>query len=62
MFVGPKSSNMTPSTSKRGSQHVLTPGLVATLDRNKVSDKAAVMVIGETARSLGHGIQPLILN
>ena len=62
IFVGSKSSNMTPSTSKRGSQHVLTPDLVATLDRNKVSDRAAVMVIGETARSLGQGIQPLILN
>ena len=58
-FVGLKSSNMTPSTSKRGSQHVLTPDLVATLDRNKVSDRAAVMV---TARRLGQGIQPLILN
>ena len=58
IFVGTKSSNMTPSTSK----HVLTPDLVATLDRNKVSDRAAVMAIGETARSLGQGIQPLILN
>ena len=50
IFVGPNSSNMTPSTSKWGSQHVLTPDLVATLDQNKVSDRAAMMVIGETAQ------------
>ncbi|KAK4318004.1 hypothetical protein Pmani_010957 [Petrolisthes manimaculis] len=47
---------------KRGRQQVLSPDLVATLDRNKVSDRAAVMVIGETLRSLGQEIQPLALN
>ena len=47
---------------KRGYQHVLSQNLAATLDRNKVSDRAAVMLIGETARSLGQDIQPLALN
>ncbi len=62
LFVGPISSYMMQSTSKRGRQEVLTTNLVATLDQNKVSDRAAVMIIGETVHSLGQEIQPLVLN
>ena len=53
---------MTPSTSKRGLQEVLTTNRVATLDRNKVSDRDTVIIIGETVRSLGKEIQPMVLN
>ncbi|KAK4316951.1 hypothetical protein Pmani_011929 [Petrolisthes manimaculis] len=60
--AGPSDSCLTPRPMKRGRQQVLSPDLVATLDRNKVSDRAAVMVIGETLRSLGQEIQPLALN
>ena len=53
---------MAPSTSKRGRQKVLTTNLVATLDQNKVSDRASVMIVGETVCSLTQEIQPLVLN
>ena len=62
LFVGPTSGYMTPSTSKRGRQEVLTTNLVATLDRNKVSDRAVVMIIGETVCSQGQEIHPIVLN
>ena len=62
LIVDPSTSTMTPSTSKRGRTEVLTANLVASLDRNKVSDRAAVMLIGKTARSLGQKIEPLVLN
>ena len=62
LIVDPSTSTMTISTSKRGLTEVLTANLVASLDRNKVSDRAAVMLIGETARSLGQEIEPLVLN
>ena len=47
---------------KRGRKTVVTPELAAALDRTKVSDRKAVFVIAETAKSLGHNIDELALN
>lgn len=55
------SESLEPSP-KRGRKAVLTPALSATLDRTKVSDRAAMMIVTETARSLGHDIEALTLN
>lgn len=52
----------TPSPPKRARKRVVTPALSAALDRTKVSDRAAVMIVGETARSLGHDVADLTLN
>ena len=34
----------------------MTPSLTATLDRTMVSDRSAVMIVADTAKSLGHDI------
>ncbi|KAK2708416.1 hypothetical protein QYM36_014133, partial [Artemia franciscana] len=47
---------------KRGRKAVVTPELAAALDRTKVSDRKAVFVIAETAKSLGMTIDQLALN
>jgi hypothetical protein len=47
---------------KRGTSVMLTASLSASLDHNAESDHAAVFVVGETARALGHDIQPLTIN
>lgn len=47
---------------KRGRKNVVTPELSAALDRTKVSDRKAVFVIAETAKSLGQNIDALALN
>ena len=47
---------------KRGRKTVVTPELAAALDRTKVSDRKAVFVIAETAKSLGQNIDDLALN
>ncbi|KAK2705764.1 hypothetical protein QYM36_015958 [Artemia franciscana] len=47
---------------KRGRKAVVTPELAAALDRTKVSDRKAVFVIAETAKSLGRTIDQLALN
>ena len=47
---------------KRGRKTVVNPELAAALDRTKVSDRKAVFVIAETAKSLGHNIDELALN
>jgi len=52
----------TSSSLKRGRKQIVSPELAASLDRNKISDRAAVHVIGETMRSLGQKVQPLSLN
>lgn len=56
------STIQTPAKRKRGRRSVLTPHLAAALDRTKVSDRKAVFVIAETAKSFGHNIDDLALN
>src|SRR5688572_22418482 len=69
MEIGDKASDgaagsMTFQTSKRkrGRTTVITPELAAALDQTKVSDRKAVFVISETAKSLGQNIDELALN
>ena len=52
----------TPRKRKRGRKNVVTPELLAALDRTKVSDRKAIFVIAETAKSLGQNINELALN
>jgi hypothetical protein len=40
----------------------LTPELTAMLDRSKVSDRKAVLIVVEMAKSLGHDIHDTALN
>lgn len=51
-----------PKRAKHGLINVVTPGVAASLDRAKVSDRAAVYVLTETARSLGHNPEELNIN
>ena len=57
-------STVTPSSSsrKRGRQSVVSPQLASMLDRNKMSDRAAMMVIVEASRALGQDAESLALN
>lgn len=50
------------SSPNRGRKVVVTTALSAALDRTKVSDRSAVMIMSETARSLGHSIEDLAIN
>lgn len=56
------SSISSPPPTKRGRNIVLNSDLVSMLDRNKVSTRSAVMVIGAAAKALGHDVTPLTLN
>ena len=47
---------------KRGRKSVVTRQLAAVLDRTKTSDRKAMFVIAETAKSLGHNIEDLAVN
>ena len=47
---------------KRGRKTVMTPELAAALDRTKVSDRKAVFVLAETAKSLGQNIDELAIS
>ena len=51
----------TPSR-KRGRKVALTPTLAAALDRSKLSDRKAMYVLAETAKSMGVDINSLALN
>lgn len=46
----------------RGRKSIITAGLTAALDRSKVSDRKAMIIVSETAKSLGHNISDLALN
>jgi hypothetical protein len=48
--------------SKRGRKQVVSPELAAALDRSKLSDRVAMTVVTETARSLNQDISELALN
>lgn len=54
--------NIEERKRKRGRKKVVTSELAAALDRTKVSDRKAVFVIAETAKSLGQNIDELALN
>ena len=41
---------------------MITEKLATTLDRHGISDRAAMMVVGETAKSLGHDLTYIALN
>ena len=51
-----------PSKAKRGRMDIITPELATVLDRTKISDRKAVFVVAETAKSLGHDIKEVSLN
>ena len=51
-----------PVGRKRGSRSIYTPGLIAALDRTKMSDRNTSYVLAEAASSLGHDADELILN
>lgn len=64
-------SDIVPSTStasshcpprKRGRQQVISAPLAAMLDRNLLSDRAAMMIVFESARTLGQDPTTLALN
>jgi len=59
---GPSTSNATPPASKRGRQSVVSPQLASMFDRTGVSDRAAMMIVFEASRALGHDSQALALN
>ena len=46
----------------RRRKQILTPALSLRLDRANVSDRAAMFIVGETAKSLGHNIQDFTLS
>lgn len=47
---------------KRGRIEIISPGLAAILDRTKVSDRKAVLIVAETAKSFGQNVKDLTLN
>lgn len=47
---------------KRGRKVVITSEMTAALDRSKVSDRKVMMIVTETAKSLGHEVNELALN
>ncbi|KAK2713450.1 hypothetical protein QYM36_009353 [Artemia franciscana] len=47
---------------QRGRKAVIPPELATTLDRIKMSDRKAMFIISETAKSLGHNITDFTLN
>lgn len=49
-------------SAKRAKKNIMTPGLMATLDRTKLSSRQAAFVLAETAKSLGHDISELNVN
>ncbi len=56
------SGEIIPPKQKRRRKTVISADLAASLDRNRLSDRTAMNVIGETARSLGHEVGDLALN
>lgn len=56
--AGPSAS----SCLKQGRRIVMNLRMTSLLDRTKVSDHKAVLIIAETAKSLGHPVQDLVLN
>jgi len=51
-----------PPPRKRGRRIVMSPQLAAMLDRNLLSDRAAMMIVFETSRALGQDPEGLALN
>ena len=55
-------SDPTLPRAKRARWNIMTRGLAASLDRVKVTDREAVFVLSEAARSLGHDVTSLNIN
>ncbi|GBM69051.1 hypothetical protein AVEN_155524-1 [Araneus ventricosus] len=51
-----------PSKAKRGHMDIITPESATVLDTTKVSDRKAVFVVAETAKSLGYDIKEVRVN
>ena len=67
MVQGADGQSNTPNHSKRSKKRrklaqLVTPGLTAMLDRTKVTDHKAVLIVAETTKSLGHEVQDLALS
>ena len=56
------SSGVSSLPPKRRRKQILTPALSSCLDRTNVSDRAAMFIVSETAKSLGHNIQDFTLS
>ena len=56
------SSGVSSLPPKRRRKQILTPALSSCLDHANVSDRAAMFIDSETAKSLGHNIQDFTLN
>ncbi|MEL6606429.1 MAG: hypothetical protein AAFP20_24820, partial [Cyanobacteria bacterium J06614_10] len=52
----------TPPPPKRAKMNIVTPSLAAALDRTKLSDRKAALVLAEAAKSLGHNVEELNIN
>ena len=57
-----KSSVPKPSTSKRARVNIVTPQVTAALDRAKVSDRKAALLLTTIAQGLGHNTEDLNIN
>lgn len=55
-------NDTTPSAPKRARINVLSPGLVAALDRTRMSSRNATFVLSEMASSLGHDVSDVNIN
>lgn len=47
---------------KRGKKVIITSQMTAALDRSKLADRKVMMIVTETANSLGHEVSDLALN
>ena len=56
------SSGVSLLPPKRRRKQILTPTLSSSLDRANASDRAAMFIVSETAKSLGHNIQDFTLS
>jgi len=52
----------TPSAPKRGRTNILTPSVLASLDRSKISDRRAVQIIAPIIHATGQSIEEYTLN
>jgi hypothetical protein len=57
-----QASGGTPPCKKQKRMDVVTPSLSSALDRSKMTDRKAMMVVTATAQSLGHDVNELALS
>lgn len=51
-----------PSKRRRATKNILTPSLAAVLDRSKVTDRKATLILAEAAQSFGQNLDELNIN